>query len=494
MTRGEKSISRVKSAWNVLKRLAPLYRPLYRFPMASIQKLPGKPNWIAYFRTGEGKQCARSTEMLATPGNRSKALRFAEGLESMARGERTVEEMHALVDAIADEMGLTRRKSATVSGWLEQWAAERKSEGLKPSTLTFYGIVVSGFLAWLGERAGLELRRLTREMFIEYRAHLLVGRSPRTVRQHLKTLRSIFGRARREGLLMENPADIPAVKLPKSAGIRRPFTEQELRAVLAVAKGEWRGLLLFGLYSGQRLGDIAALRWAALDTTAGVWRFNTGKTGRAQTVPLHSVLRAWLDKWKAPRRGGFVFPAAAAELEKCEGRTANLSHQFADLLAAAGLRSGAGKEATRAGLLQALAVAYGVSRQCIHKWRTLGREKGDACPLDTPAEMAAWFRRHHKIRVPAGILAAAEKWPAGCIPDLPAALARGGSGTRRAMNALSFHSLRHTATSLLSAAGVSRAVAMDLIGHDAEAMNRHYTHVGAGALREAVDTLPTFAP
>jgi len=37
--------------------------------------------------------------------------------------------------------------------------------------------------------------------------------------------------------------------------------------------------------------------------------------------------------------------------------------------------------------------------------------------------------------------------------------------------------LRHTATSLLKNAGVPAAVAMDIIGHESEAINRHYTHI-----------------
>jgi integrase len=55
---------------------------------------------------------------------------------------------------------------------------------------------------------------------------------------------------------------------------------------------------------------------------------------------------------------------------------------------------------------------------------------------------------------------------------------------------LSFHSLRHTATSLLKNAGVSQAVAMEFIGHESEAISQHYTHIEAATMRSAAEKLP----
>jgi Mn-dependent DtxR family transcriptional regulator len=43
---------------------------------------------------------------------------------------------------------------------------------------------------------------------------------------------------------------------------------------------------------------------------------------------------------------------------------------------------------------------------------------------------------------------------------------------------------------LLKNAGVSEAVARDIIGHDSEQMSRHYTHIEDAAKREALDKLP----
>jgi integrase len=65
-----------------------------------------------------------------------------------------------------------------------------------------------------------------------------------------------------------------------------------------------------------------------------------------------------------------------------------------------------------------------------------------------------------------------------------------GRAGKRKMSRLSFHSLRHTATSLLKNAGVSNAIAQDLIGHDSEAVSRNYTHIDPETRRAALDKMP----
>jgi integrase len=63
--------------------------------------------------------------------------------------------------------------------------------------------------------------------------------------------------------------------------------------------------------------------------------------------------------------------------------------------------------------------------------------------------------------------------------------------SRRKLNALSFHSLRRTATTLLHEAGIAGAVAQALIGHDSEAIHEHYVNVGREALQKAAAVFPS---
>jgi integrase len=67
-----------------------------------------------------------------------------------------------------------------------------------------------------------------------------------------------------------------------------------------------------------------------------------------------------------------------------------------------------------------------------------------------------------------------------------------GRGMKREQSEIVFHSLRHTATSLLKRAGVSGAIAQDIIGHESEAVSRNYTHIDHATKKKAVDLMPDF--
>jgi len=69
------------------------------------------------------------------------------------------------------------------------------------------------------------------------------------------------------------------------------------------------------------------------------------------------------------------------------------------------------------------------------------------------------------------------------------ATSQGRAGPRK-VAPYSFHCFRHTLTTMLKAAGVSAPVAQEIIGHDSEAMNRHYTHLDSAVLRDALNQIP----
>jgi integrase len=70
-----------------------------------------------------------------------------------------------------------------------------------------------------------------------------------------------------------------------------------------------------------------------------------------------------------------------------------------------------------------------------------------------------------------------------------AATGKGRDGKRQ-QSEISFHALRHTATSLLKNAGVSDVVAREFIGHESAAVSKHYTHIETATLRQAGEKLP----
>lgn len=65
-----------------------------------------------------------------------------------------------------------------------------------------------------------------------------------------------------------------------------------------------------------------------------------------------------------------------------------------------------------------------------------------------------------------------------------------GRDTKRTVNKLSFHSLRHCFVSNLKMSGAGDSVAKELAGHSSDAVSRVYTHGDPKALRAAVNKLP----
>jgi integrase len=66
-----------------------------------------------------------------------------------------------------------------------------------------------------------------------------------------------------------------------------------------------------------------------------------------------------------------------------------------------------------------------------------------------------------------------------------------GRSSRRQPSEISFHSFRHSTTSLLKNAGIPQAVVMDLVGHESKAVSQIYTHVDERQKRRAMAAMPS---
>lgn len=79
---------------------------------------------------------------------------------------------------------------------------------------------------------------------------------------------------------------------------------------------------------------------------------------------------------------------------------------------------------------------------------------------------------------------------AGLVPVRTHQKTGSGRSKKRAFNELGFHSLRHTATSVMKNAGISSAIVEDIVGHDSSAMSALYTHIDDEAKRRAITAMP----
>jgi integrase len=81
---------------------------------------------------------------------------------------------------------------------------------------------------------------------------------------------------------------------------------------------------------------------------------------------------------------------------------------------------------------------------------------------------------------------------AGLVEPLPRGHKSTGKGRNQARKAseISFHSLRHSAVTMLKAAGVSDFMAREIVGHESTAVSRQYTHLTTDDKRAAMQRLP----
>ncbi len=379
--------------------------------MASLWKRPNSRYWTACFTDRTGKQRKRSTGTT----DRKAALRLAEQFEEASRRRRTARQVREVISDLHRELTDEELPTASVRGFMEGWF-ERKRHETAPATMAFYRGTAGKFLDYLGTRADMDIAEVTREHVTGFRNRQAETLSSRTVNHGLKGLRSIFKAARRDGVIQDDPTEfVDTVRQAHGEGTRRPFTIPELQAVLAVADTEWQSMVKFGLYTGQRLGDIARLTWANVDLARGEIRLVTGKTGRRIFLPLAPPLRKHLESLPAGDVPDAPLHPRAFAVVVREGRCGSLSNQFGDLLAQAGLR----------------------------------------------------VKKDH-VKAVGG---------------------KGRGGPKQAY-AISFHSLRRTATTLLHEAGIPAAAAQELIGHSSAEVHRLYVNVGREAMERAAAALP----
>jgi len=345
--------------------------------------------------------------------DRKLAQKLADTWEEAGRRSMIESQARKVVSDIYQMINASPLASPSVAEYMTRWLGQKKSE-VRPITLRHYEDTISEFAKWLGSRAAEPMHGIHLQEIAAWRDQVAARSTASTANLKLKILRIMFMAAWRDGIILDNPpAKLKLLKTQPS--IRRGFSPSELQALLKVVAGEWRGMVLLGLYTGQRLRDIATLTWAQIDAENRTIRFLTSKTSRRQMIPMVPVVSSYLAELpSSDDPTAAVFPSAAAIVRRNRATSA-LSGAFFGILVSAGL----------------------------------AQKRSDAGSNDG---------------------------------------GQGRSGRRR-QNELCFHSLRHSATTLLKMSGATEAVVRDIIGHESAVVSQHYTHVGIGDRRAALDKL-----
>ncbi|MBO0455124.1 tyrosine-type recombinase/integrase, partial [Candidatus Enterococcus murrayae] len=152
----------------------------------------------------------------------------------------------------------------TFEEWSVEWLAEVQSE-VKPSTLSSYYYKLSKYVLPIIKNISLNELSLETGKSLLQELQKKLARS--TVQVIFRILNKCLNQAKKVGKLNMNP--FAELKIPKAKQSKiRALSMTEQKKVMKVAAKEKKGYgipTLLAMYSGMRIGEIAALKWEDID-------------------------------------------------------------------------------------------------------------------------------------------------------------------------------------------------------------------------------------
>lgn len=200
----------------------------------------------------------------------------------------------------------------TVLGAIDALITAKEAEGKRPKTLEQYRSVrnrvaesslaarpatgigptdLEGYMAWRRDRVfGVARKKGSRRKEApEVNARPGKVASNSTVNRDLGVLSAALNRLVHLRELPENP--VSRVRRPRE--IQRPrdrFSKKEAQAFVGACGPALRPLVLAGLFTGARKGELLALTWGDIHFDTATISLFRSKSGNASSIPMHPVL------------------------------------------------------------------------------------------------------------------------------------------------------------------------------------------------------------
>lgn len=303
--------------------------------MASLWKRENSKYWTACFTDINGHRKKRSTEET----DRRKAQKIADTYEDASRRRRTASQVRKVIAEVTREITGDDLAIVSLREFTDRWL-KRKRGSIAVSSYKSYRDCVIAFVDFMEAKADRDIGEITRDDITAFRDSEATRVSASTANKALKRVRMLFREAESDSLIPEDPArHVGTAVRDKETTERKPFTIPQIEKILSVADNEWRSIVKFALYTGQRLGDLAALTWENIDLKKGEIHLVTIKTGREQRLVMAAPLIAHIKSLPVANSiSAPLHPKAKQILDEQEGRVGSLSRQFGEILAEADLR------------------------------------------------------------------------------------------------------------------------------------------------------------
>lgn len=307
--------------------------------MASLWKRENSPYWVCCYTGPDGRQLKRSTKQT----QRTQAMRVCIEIERAAeiarRGQLTEAQARKIIGDIYQQANSESLSFMDTKTMLLEWIASKTVTKAQGTSLR-YRKTVEDFIAFLDKKANQPLTSVVPRDIERFRdLQVEEGKSASTANMAVKTLRIPFNVARRQGLILSNPAEAVDL-LTTSQNTRDTFTRNQISDLLAASDIEWKGMILFGACHGLRIGDAAHLTWDNINAERQSLIIAPQKTkGRAKSkeeYPLHPDILDYLESLpiKTKNPSSPLFPVLST---KKSGGDHGLSLTFRRLMAKANI-------------------------------------------------------------------------------------------------------------------------------------------------------------
>lgn len=232
----------------------------------------------------------------------------------------------------------------TLSAYLDKFL-EYAKDNYTPANFSNTRRVLKQFLLAHGDRQLASITPLDIESWKSTRLQATRGLgsgrvqriSPVSVNSNLRVIRAAFGYAVRWGLLEKNPmATVTFLRVPERS--RAHLSLSDLQLLLSRIPERWlRDMVLLGVLTGLRRGEMLHLRWQDVDLGKRILRVENGpgfrtKSGKPRVVPLNHSAVTLLRQGRAHGQSDMVFSAGGRPLTPSW-----VTHRFKHRIRVAGL-------------------------------------------------------------------------------------------------------------------------------------------------------------
>lgn len=299
--------------------------------------------WYWCYTGADGRRLKKSTKETDRRKAKIAGQAIEEAEEALKSGTASEDQLRRIFNDMRERLTGRPVYDPTVRQWIDRWL-ESEKPAVSENTFCRYSQISGDFLKSLGHLANVRLEILSSDEVLRYRDFLVEEKkvAPQTVNLALKILKRAFKVAIDEGVIGRNPVATVRTIRDREKGEKGTFTPAQVAELVAHAKGDWKGLILAGYYTGGRLSDLVRLKWSNVDIeekTITFWQKKTeGKSSRPKVkIPIHPQLEEHLlagpmsDSPNAP-----VFP----ELYDQPGSgKSGLSMAFKRIMDGAGIKS-----------------------------------------------------------------------------------------------------------------------------------------------------------